>query len=244
MSDRPRYQRVLVKVSGEGFCSPGGTGLVGEALTSLADEIAALPAMGVATGVVVGAGNLIRGRDLQGIPNVHRTTADTMGMLATVINALALRDELLSRGLPAHVMSARELPNVCEPFLRSRAIEWLDAGHVVIFAGGTGNPFFTTDSCASLRALEIGAEVLLKATKVDGIYDSDPVANPGAKRYERLTYQRALSERLGVMDLTAISMCMENDLPIVVFQLSKAGNLAAVVRGETVGTLVCPDEKE
>ena len=167
-----------------------------------------------------------------------------MGMLATVINALALRDALRARGIASDVMSARPMPNVCEPFLRSRAMELLDAGTVLIFAGGTGNPYFTTDSCASLRALEIGADVLLKATKVDGVYDSDPVANPDAKRYNRLSYQRALAERLGVMDLTAFSMCMENELPLIVFQLSKAGNLAAVVRGESVGTFVGPNDKE
>ena len=239
MSRQPQYKRVLVKVSGEGLCDAGGSGIDAGALGSLADEFLPLVHLGVQVAVVVGGGNVVRGRDLADNPRIRRTTADAMGMLSTVINALALRDALIGSGVAAVALGATEMPPFCERFTTAGAIEHLEAGRVVVLAGGTGNPFFTTDTCAALRALEIEAEVVLKATKVDGVYDSDPVSNPDAKRYDRLTYEKVLGDRLGVMDLTAISMCRENGLPIVVFQLSKAGNLAAAVCGEDVGTTVC-----
>jgi len=233
-----QYKRVLVKLSGEGLCSAGGSGIERAALSASVDELAALVEMKVQVAVVVGAGNILRGQDLADNPEIQRATADSMGMLATVMNALALRDALLSRGIAACAMSATQMTPICEPFVRGVAIAHLQAGCVVILAGGTGNPFFTTDTCAALRALEINADVLLKATKVNGVYDSDPVKNKDAKRYDRLTYQKVMADRLGVMDLTAISMCMENKLPIIVFKLSDAGSLAAVVRGEDIGTTV------
>ena len=238
MSDQIQYKRVLVKLSGESLCAAGGWGIDRQAVEAVVGEIKAVAEMGVQIGLVVGAGNLIRGRDLSDNPHVARTTADSMGMLATVMNALALRDALQSESLEARVLSATEMGAFCSQFTHKRAEAELDAGRIVLMAGGTGNPFFTTDTCAALRALETGAEALLKATKVDGVFDCDPAVNPGAKRYEHLTYEKVLADRLGVMDLTAVSMCMENKLPIIVFQLSKSGSLAAAVRGEGVGTMV------
>ena len=238
MSDQVHYKRVLVKLSGESLCAAGGWGIDRQAVEAVVGEIKAVAEMGVQIGLVVGAGNLVRGRDLSDNPHIARTTADSMGMLATVMNALALRDALQSAGLKACVLSATEMGAFCSQFTQKKAQAELDAGRIVLMAGGTGNPFFTTDTCAALRALETGAEALLKATKVDGVFDCDPASNPGAKRYEHLTYEKVLADRLGVMDLTAVSMCMENKLPIIVFQLSKPGSLAAAVRGESVGTMV------
>lgn len=237
MSREPRYNRILVKLSGQSLAGEDSS-VDAAAAWAVADEIAPVIEMGVQTAVVIGGGNLIRGRHLADNPHIQRPTADAMGMLATVMNALALRDTFESHRIPARVMSARPTGAVCETFMRDNALAHLDAGRVVILAGGTGNPFFTTDTCASLRALEIGAEVLLKATNVDGVYDSDPASNPDAKRYDRLTYQQVIAQRLGVMDLTAVSMCMENDLPIIVFELSRTGSLAAAVCGDDVGTVV------
>jgi len=238
MATTPRYKRVLVKLSGESFCR-GGAGIDPEAMATLVDEIVPLTKMGVQVALVVGGGNFVRGRDLASNRLIQRPTADYMGMLATVLNALALRDALESRGTPARAMSAIAMTSVCESFVRERAICHLTEGRVVLLAAGTGSPFFTTDTCASLRAIELEADVLLKATKVDGVFDSDPVTNPSAKRYHRLNYQQVLSERLGVMDLTAVCMCMEHRLPVVVFQLAKQGNLTRIVRGEDIGTLIC-----
>jgi len=238
MPDQPRYQRVLIKLSGESLCSPGGFGIQAPAVAAVVEEILPVVRLGVQTALVVGGGNFVRGRDLADNPHVQRATADYMGMLATVMNALALQDTFESHGLPTRVMSAITMTAVCEPWIRRRAIRHLEKGRVVILAAGTGSPFFTTDTCAALRANELGAEVLLKATKVDGVYDSDPATNPGAKRYPRLTYQKALTDRLGVMDLTAISMAMDSGIPIVVFQLSRPGNLLKAVVGQEVGTLV------
>ena len=236
--ERPRYQRVLIKISGEGLCSAGGFGIQSSAVKSVVDEVLPVVQLGVQVALVVGGGNFVRGRDLADNPDIHRATADYMGMLATVINALALQDSFESRGVPTRVMSAITMTAVCEPWIRRRAIRHLEKGRVVILAAGTGSPFFTTDTCAALRANELGAEALLKATKVDGVYDSDPLANPAAKHYPRLTYQKVLHDRLGVMDLTAISMAMESGMPILVFQLSKSGNLLRAVTGQEVGTLV------
>jgi uridylate kinase len=241
MDTKPRYHRVLLKLSGETLCSPGGSGVDPAAAAVVADEIAPLLKMGVQVAIVIGGGNFIRGAQLVGADSggrIARATADHMGMLATAINALALRDVLESSGLPACVLSAIAMSGVCEGFDRRRAIEHLEAGRIVILAAGTGSPFFTTDTCASLRAVELDADVLLKATKVDGVYDADPVTNPNAKRYDTLTYQQVLADRLGVMDLTAISMCMENHMPVIVFKMADAGNLARAVCGENVGTRV------
>ncbi len=240
MSREPRYRRVVVKLSGESLSGAESSPVDADAASAVADEIAPVVEMGVQVAVVIGGGNLIRGRHLADNRHIQRPTADAMGMLATVINALALRDTLESHGLPARVMSAGAMGAACETFMRDKAIGHLDAGRVVVLAGGTGNPFFTTDTCASLRALEIDAQVLMKATNVDGVYDSDPATNPEAKKYDRLTYQQVIAERLGVMDMTAVSMCMENNLPIIVFKLSQAGSLARAVCGESVGTVVGP----
>ena len=238
MAREPRYKRVLVKLSGESLGGDGGLPIDADAAWSVADEIASVVEMGVQVAIVIGGGNLLRGRDLKDNLHVQRPTADAMGMLATVINALALRDTLESHRIPARVLSARGMGGACETFRRDIAVAHLNAGRVVVLAGGTGNPFFTTDTCASLRALEIGAEAMLKATTVDGVYDADPATNADAKRYDHLTYSQVLADQLGVMDLTAVSMCMENDLPIVVFKMADAGNLAAVVCGQDVGTTV------
>ena len=238
MSHEPKYKRVLIKLSGESLAGPDGAPIDAPRAWAVADQIAPVVGMDVQVAIVIGGGNILRGRDLRDNPHVRRPTADAMGMFATVINALALRDTLESHCIPARVMSARPMGAACETFARDAAIRHLNAGRVVVLAGGTGNPFFTTDTCAALRALEIDAEAVLKATNVDGVYDSDPQKNPNAKRYEKLTYQQVLADRLGVMDLTAISMCMENDLPIVVFEFAREGNLARAVRGMNVGTTV------
>jgi uridylate kinase len=238
MPREPRYKRVLVKLSGESFCSPGGFGIEAPAVAKLVDELLPLVEMKVQVALVVGGGNFVRGRDLAANPHIQRATADYMGMLSTVINAVALQDAFESRGAATRVLGAITMTAICEPFIRRRAIRHLEKGRIVILAGGTGSPFFSTDTCAALRSNELQAEVLLKATKVDGVFDSDPVKNPTARKYERLSYQKVLTDRLGIMDLTAISMCMERGIPIVVFQLSKPGNLAGVVCGEKIGTVV------
>ncbi len=246
MSKAAGYKRVVLKLSGESFCKPGRFGIDFEAISTVVDQLLGIIQMGVQMGVVVGGGNFIRGRDLErlgeqgqtGTVSIHRATADYMGMLATIINALALQDALESRGATTRVQSAIAIPDVCEPFVSRRAVRHLGKGRTVLFAGGTGNPFFTTDTCAALRARQINAEVLLKATKVDGVFDSDPEKNPDAKKYDRLSYEKVLADKLGIMDLTAISMCMENDIPILVFQLSKEGNLADAVCGKDVGTMI------
>jgi uridylate kinase len=238
MDQAPRYKRILLKVSGEGMCSPGGFGIDTDAVDLMVEELAPLARAGVQVGLVIGGGNFVRGRDLRDNPHIQRVTADYMGMLATVINAVALQDSLESHGVSARVLSAIPMPQVCEAFIRREAIRHLEEGRVVVLAAGTGSPFFTTDMCAALRANELGAEVLFKATKVDGVYDADPVKVSTAKKYDELTYQQVLNDRLGVMDLTAISMCMESEIPIWVFQLTKSGNLAKAVCGETVGTLI------
>jgi len=246
------YKRVVVKLSGESFCradddAPGREESSGPhqrihaaALGRLVAEIGALADAGVQTAVVVGAGNILRGRTLREAP-IHRTTADAMGMLATLINALALRDALEAAGRSARVLSARVVEGFCEPFSRDRALAALAGGRVVLFAAGTGHPFFTTDTAAALRAGEIGADLLIKATQVDGVFDADPVGNPGAHKYERLSFARALAEEVGVMDLTAIVLCRDNNIPIRVVQLCKGGSLLRAARGEDVGTLVDAD---
>ncbi len=234
----PAYKRILLKVSGESMCLPESYGVDAPAVEALVDEIEPVARLGVEIVLVVGGGNLIRGRQLADDPNILRTTADQMGMLGTVINALALGDALNGRGMPARVLSAVGSPNVCQTYSIREARKQLDKGRIVISAGGTGNPFFTTDTCASLRASELDANAVVKATKVDGVFDSDPMLNPSAKRYDKLTYAKVLEDRLGVMDLSAISMCMENDIKILVLQISKPGNLLAAVCGQEVGTIV------
>ncbi len=238
MARRPRIKRALVKLSGESFCTPGQRGIVAASTATVVDEIQPVVESGVQLALVVGGGNMVRGRDFAANPHIHRATADYMGMLATVINALALQDALESRGLPTRVLSAITMTSVCEPFIRRRAIRHLEKGRIVILAAGTGSPFFTTDTCAALRANEISADALLKATKVDGVFDADPAENPDAERFDRLSYQDVLTRQLGVMDLTAISMCMESKMPIIVFTLASAGNLAGVVAGEDIGTII------
>ena len=234
MSDAA-YGRVLLKISGEALEGPSGaSGIDFSTLGTFCEEIAEAHAMGVEIGLVVGGGNIFRGAEA----DLDRPTGDYMGMLATVINGLAIQASLEARGVPTRVLTAIEMRPVAEPYIRRRATRHLEKGRVVIFGAGTGNPFFTTDTAAALRANEIGAEVLLKATKVDGVYDSDPVKNPDAVRFEHLDYTTVLSKNLRVMDATAISLCRENKLPIVVFNLTQPGNVVKVLRGESIGTVV------
>jgi len=238
MSQQNRYKRVLIKVSGESFCAPGGFGIDPAAVAAMVKELLPVVELGVQVAMVVGGGNFVRGRDLACDPRIQRATADHMGMMATVINALALQDTLESHNVPTRVQGAITMTAICEPWIRRRAIRHLEKGRVVILAAGTGSPFVTTDTAAALRASEIGAEVVLKATKVDGVFDSDPMRNPSAKKYDRLTYRKILEDSLGIMDLTAISMCMESKLPVIVFELLKPGNLLGAVCGKGVGTLI------
>jgi len=229
---------VLLKLSGQAFAPAHGPGIDLDALAEITREVKEVASLGVELALVIGAGNILRGSDYEA-RGMDRTTADQMGMLATVINALALQDSLEQAGVATRVLSAITMQAVCEPYIRRRAVRHLEKGRVVIFAAGTGNPYFTTDTAASLRALEIGAEVILKAThQVDGVYDRDPLREPGATRFDRLTYLEVLQRNLKVMDSTAISMCMDNSLPIIVFNLRKPGNIKKAVTGETIGTLV------
>jgi uridylate kinase len=235
---KPFYHRVLLKISGEAFCKAGGFGIDGDELQLIAAEIAAAAKLGTQMAVVVGGGNIIRGAALAQQGQIDQATADYMGMLGTAVNGLALKEMLERMGTPARVLSAIALPAVAETFIRGRAIRHLEKGRVVIFVAGTGNPFFTTDTAAALRATEINADVLLKATKVDGIYDKDPKKHTGAKRFETIRVEELMAKRLEVMDLTAFSMCMERKLPIVVFNMKKPGHIAAVVSGKPFGTRV------
>ena len=235
------YGNVLLKLSGEALSGTGERGLNREAIEVIAGQIRDVAVAGRRLAVVVGGGNIVRGSELSGTVGV-RATADQMGMLATMVNGLALMDGLERVGLEARLMSAVSAHQICEPFIRRRAIRHQEKGRVVVLAGGTGNPFFTTDTTAALRASELGCDIVLKATKVDGIYDSDPHKNPGAKRYDRLSYREVLERNLGVMDLTAITMCMNHDLPICVFDVMTPGNLKRVVEGEPIGSFVLPDE--
>jgi uridylate kinase len=234
---KPKYRRVLLKLSGEALGGDEGTGICPEVVHDMAQQIKEVQALGVEVVIVVGGGNIFRG--LQGSERgIERATGDYMGMLATVINALALQDALEKKGVATRVQSAISMSQVAEPFIRRRAVRHLEKGRVVIFGGGTGNPYFSTDTAAALRANEIGAEVILKATKVDGIYDSDPKKNPKAKKFENISYIDALQKQLKVMDSTAFSLCMDNKMPIIVFDLFKPHNIKNVVLGAKVGTLV------
>src|SRR3984885_7810976 len=234
---KPKYRRVLLKLSGEALGGETGMGICPEAVHDMARQIGEVRELGVEVVVVIGGGNIFRG--LAGSERgIERATGDYMGMLATIINSLALQDALEKLGAPTRVQSAIAMSQVAEPFIRRRAVRHLEKGRVVIFGGGTGNPYFSTDTAAALRANEIGAEVILKATKVDGIYDCDPKKNPKAKRYVTVTYLDALQQQLKVMDSTAFSLCMDNKMPIVVFDFFRPHNLKRVVMGEEVGTLV------
>ncbi len=234
------YKRVLVKLSGEALMGEADYGIDPAMLKRVAAELVEVAATGVQVAVVLGGGNIFRGAGLART-GMDRVTADQMGMLATVINSLAMQDAVEAFGAYARVMSAIRINEVAEDYVRRRAVRHLEKGRIVIFAAGTGNPFFTTDSAASLRAIEIDADVLLKATKVNGVYSEDPMKNPAAKRYEKLTFDRVLDDRLGVMDATAIVLCRDNRLPLRVFNLNNAGDLPRVVRGDNVGTLVTND---
>jgi uridylate kinase len=232
-----KYKRVLLKIGGEALAGHGGMGVVPEIVRETAAHVKEIRDMGVEVAMVIGAGNWWRGKD--GIANgMDRTTADQMGMLATVMNALAMRDALEQMNVPARVQTAIEIRSVAEPYIRLRAIRHLDKGRVVILGGGTGNPYFSTDSAGALRAMEINCDVLIKATKVDGVYDSDPRKNPNAKKYDTLSYQQAVVDKLGVMDGTAFTLCMDNKMPIMVLNLWDAGILKRAVFGERVGTLI------
>jgi len=234
---RLRYRRVLLKLGGEALAGAQGFGIDPHEAKDVAAKVREVKEEGVEVALVLGAGNLWRGAD--GLAHgMDRATADHMGMLATVMNALALRDALEQQGVATRVQTAIEMRSVAEPYIRGRAIRHLEKGRVVIIGAGTGNPYFTTDTAAALRAMEIDAEVLIKATKVDGVYDSDPMSNPDAQFFDRLTYLEALAMRVGVMDGTAITLCMENDLPIMVVNLWKPNSLIAAVRGVEIGTLI------
>ena len=236
-SPSPHYTRILLKLSGEALMGNEPYGIDPAVATRIAQDIAEIQALGVQTAIVIGGGNIFRGLAASA-RGMDRSTGDYMGMLATVINALALQDALEHNGVPTRVLTAIEMRAVAEPFIRRRAVRHLEKGRVVVFAAGTGNPYFTTDTAAALRAMEMKAEVILKATKVDGIYSADPVKHPDATRYDRISYLQVLQERLQVMDATAISLCMDNKLPILVFNMKTPGNIRRVVMGEAVGTVV------
>jgi uridylate kinase len=238
MTESPdQYRRVLLKLSGEALMGDLDYGIEPVVIQRMAAEIATVQKGGVEVAIVIGGGNIFRGAGLARA-GMDRVTGDYMGMLATVMNALAIQDALESHGVFARVMSALQIHDVCEDYIRRRAVRHLEKGRVVILAAGTGNPFFTTDTAASLRAIEIGADVLLKATKVDGVYDADPVGNPDASRYDTVSFDKVLADKLSVMDATAIVMCRDNELPLRVFDLTKADALVQAMSGENVGTLV------
>jgi len=231
----PIYKRVLLKLSGEALAGDQKSGIDADVLGRICDKIAEAHRMGVQISIVVGGGNFWRGKNVAGM---DRTTADHMGMLATVINSLALQDALESRGIPTRVQTAINMTQIAEPYIRRRAIRHLEKGRIVIFSCGTGNPYFSTDTTAALRAAEIDAEVILMAKTVDGVYDCDPSKNPGAKKFSELTFFEAINRRLQVMDTTALSLCMENKIPIIVFGLNNPENITKVIVGENIGTLI------
>ncbi len=232
-----KYKRIMLKLSGEALMGSKSYGIDAEVISDIADEIKEAHQMGTEVAVVIGGGNIFRGIEASA-KGMDRATADYIGMLATVLNALTLQDALEKKGVYTRVISAIEMKELCEPYIRRRAVRHLEKGRVVIFAAGTGNPYFTTDTAASLRAMEIHAEVILKATKVDGVYDRDPMKDPSAKKYDELTYLDVLRMGLKVMDATAVTLCMDNRLPIIVFSIKEKGNILKILRGEKVGTLV------
>ena len=236
---KSKYKRVLLKLSGESFCKPGGFGIEGAALNSIATRILEICKLGPEVAVVVGAGNFLRGKRFSEVSGIPRNTADYMGMLATIINACALQETLEKLGQPTRVLSAIEVAAMCEPFIRRRALRHLEQRRVAILAGGTGNPFFTTDTCAALRALELDADLLIKATKVEGVYSDDPEKNPEAQLFEKLSYDEVLIKKLRVIDHSAVALCRDNNIPIIVLNIFKRGNITKAICGERVGTLIC-----
>ncbi|MGB2807117.1 MAG: UMP kinase [Sedimentisphaerales bacterium] len=236
---KSKYNRVLLKLSGESFCGPGKFGIDGSSLESLANRISEICKLGPQVAVVVGAGNFIRGESFSKTSHIPRNTADYMGMLATIINACALQETLEKSGQPTRVLSAIEVAAMCEPFIRRRAIRHLELGRVAILAAGTGNPFFTTDTCAALRAAELDADLLIKATKVDGVYSDDPEKNPEAKLFEKISYDDLINKNLRILDHSAVSLSRDNNIPIIVLNIFKEGNMAKAICGEQVGTLIC-----
>jgi uridylate kinase len=237
MSSAPTYSRVLLKLSGEALMGDQGYGVDPAVVTRIAEDVAEIRALHVQVAIVIGGGNIFRGMAASA-RGMDRATADYMGMLATVMNGLALQDGLEHHGVPTRVLTAIEMRAVAEPFIRRRAIRHLEKGRVVVFAAGTGNPYFTTDTAAALRAMEVKADVIMKATKVDGIYTADPKKDPSATRYDRITYLQVLEQGLQVMDATAISLCMDNKMPIVVLDLNERGSMRRAIMGEPVGSLV------
>lgn len=235
---KSKYKRVLLKLSGESFCERGGFGIDGGCLNSVAERILELAGLGPQTAVVVGGGNFLRGEPFSQLSGIPRNTADYMGMLATIINACALQETLEKLGQPTRVLSAIEVAAICEPFIRRRALRHLEHQMVTILAGGTGNPFFTTDTCAALRAAELDVDVLIKATKVEGVYSDDPKKNASAELFEKLSYNDVLNKNLRIMDHAAISLCRDNNIPIIVLNIFKVGNIAKAVCGQQVGTLI------
>lgn len=237
-SEKPSpYRRVLIKISGEALAGPRGWGIDYSVLSSVAEQVKTVNDLGVQTALVVGGGNIFRGL-AEAARGMDRVTADQMGMLGTIINAVAMQDALEKIGLKTRVMSAIAMASIAEPYIRRRAVRHLEKGRAIVLAAGTGHPYFSTDTAAALRAVEIGADVILKATKVDGVYSADPKLDPNAERFEHLTYMEVLRRGLKVMDATATSLCMDNELPIVVFDLTRPGNLLRVVSGEKIGTVV------
>ncbi|MGE5297295.1 MAG: UMP kinase [Solirubrobacterales bacterium] len=233
-----KYKRVLLKLSGESFCLPGEFGINGTCLASIAERIVEVCKLGPEVAIVVGAGNFIRGETFSQKSQIPRNTADYMGMLSTIINACALQETLEKLGQPTRVMSAIDVPAMCEPFIRRRALRHFEQGRVVILAAGTGNPFFTTDTCAALRAAELEVNLLIKATKVEGVYSDDPKKNPNATLHVKLSYNDVLSQGLRIMDHAAISLCRDNHIPIIVLNIFQKGNITKAIRGERVGTLI------
>ena len=234
-----KYKRVLLKLSGESFCRPGGFGIDGEALQSIAERVSHICKLGPQVAVMVGAGNFIRGQTFSKTSRIPRNTADYMGMLTTIINACALQETLEGLGQPTRVLSAIEVDALCEPFIRRKALWHLENGRIAILAGGTGNPFFTTDTAAALRASELDADLLIKATKVDGVYSDDPMKNPNAQLFDRLSYDDVLTKNLKVIDHAAISLCKENNIPVIVLNIFEKGNITKALCGQKVGTLIC-----
>lgn len=234
---KPAFRKILLKLSGEALAGDNGYGIDPEIITGIAGEIRDVVALGIQVSLVIGGGNIFRGLAASSA-GMDRASADYMGMLATVMNSLALQDALETVGVKTRVQSAIEMREIAEPYIRRRAVRHLEKGRVVIFAAGTGNPYFTTDTAASLRAMEIGAEVILKATKVDGVYNADPAKDPTAVKYDSLSYLDVLQKGLQVMDATATSLCMDNDLPIIVFNMTQPGNIVKVLMGESIGTVV------
>ncbi|MBP1721619.1 MAG: pyrH [Deltaproteobacteria bacterium] len=233
----PRYHRILLKLSGQVLAGESGSGINVDVLNRIAGEIKDVSDLGTEVGIVIGGGNIFRGISAQG-QQIDRVSADYMGMLATIINSIALQNAIERQGVPSRVLTAINMPQVAEPYIRRRATRHLEKKRVVIFAAGTGNPYFSTDTAAALRAIEINAEIILKATKVDGIYDRDPVSDSTAQRYSDISYLEVLNKGLKVMDATAVSLCMDNKLPMIIFDLTEPGNIRKVVLGESIGTTI------